>query len=307
MKRNTPNTRPLTLAIRESLGRTVIAGTLLAVTVSARAFPELELKDVFLYREENGVFTQVWAPKSGNLDSCVIHGEEECGDDDDDASGDDDDDASGDDDDDATGDDDDDATGDDDDATGDDDDDATGDDDDDATGDDDDDAAGDDDDDDDDPDANKMDLIFGLEDGDDDDDFEPVSFSFKETINNDTDEQMDEYMVSVGFGTGAGFEVADAGDGIFFEDPDSFGTFGDFEFNDDKTTITFFDGSVLEGDDFMIAFNLVITSPLPYDMFTLRQMPNTTDVPEPATLGLVGLGLLGFGMQTWRRRRLLYG
>jgi hypothetical protein len=120
-----------------------------------------------------------------------------------------------------------------------------------------------------------------------------------EGVTNSTGTPWTDYVIELGFGSGAGFVPSPAGDGLDFDFPTfdpiptaGAGTFGTIFLGQDQFTFTGGAG-VPSGNALALTFGIDVPDGLPGNTFTLRQTP----VPEPAALGLLvlasGAALLG--------------
>ena len=152
-----------------------------------------------------------------------------------------------------------------------------------------------------------VDLVFDLSDTGG-----TTEYLFVEGVQNNTGVDWSGYHLELGFGQGAGFVKSSAGDGLDFDAPD-FNS--DFFF--DPSPGFFPTVSVTEDDviasggvmpDFAFAGNFLFHVDVPdgISSFTIRQSPLAA-VPEPSTLTLGSLGLLGLAMYGRRRRPSSHG
>ncbi len=130
-----------------------------------------------------------------------------------------------------------------------------------------------------------------------------TEYAFREGVSNSTGLDWSGYTIQLGFGTGAGFVVSSAGDGLDFDSPD---------YNSPPDFTTFFSSAVTATEDTIVAsgglfpngafsipyFTFSVDVPDSISSFTLRQVPIA--VPEPTSLVALTLSLGGLLL---RRRR----
>ena len=151
-----------------------------------------------------------------------------------------------------------------------------------------------------------IDMEFGVNE-------EPVpgatvtEYQVREIIFNDTGVTWSGHNVQLGYGTGAGFVLSTAGDGLDFDDTDldsifAFGPFTSPTIGADTLDMT--GGTVPNGGSFVLEFALDVPNiPLSHK-FTIRQLVRTGAViPEPSAFALAVIGLLSLGSITGRRKR----
>jgi len=151
-----------------------------------------------------------------------------------------------------------------------------------------------------------------------------TEYWFTQSLVNNTSSLWTGFHYELGFGTGASFIRSTSADLLDLDAPDGdpVPTSGNFSVFDLETdTLEWSGGSVPFVSSLSQAFsidvpdNLSTLNPGGQNRFTLRQRPMTSSasIPEPATLTLLGLGLVGLGLscrkqQRTRPRRLLrYG
>ena len=132
-----------------------------------------------------------------------------------------------------------------------------------------------------------------------------TSYRIGENIRNDTGSTITSFVVELGFETGGAFSQSPSGDGLNFSGAASSDAFTTAAVTGDQ--IVFSGGSVDDGEEFNLAFDVDVPDSLSNNFFTgginaaapdftLRQTP----IPSPAA-GASGLALLG--MTALRRKR----
>lgn len=140
----------------------------------------------------------------------------------------------------------------------------------------------------------------------------PFGFAVSETVLNSTGRIWNDFHMELGLGTGGAFVSFFPG-----QLPDvEFGPLGIKGFpatsnifpvvllsQHSPRALDFFGGSVLPGGSVTFSLSIVDGNIPVADgfTFTLRELPSLAVVPEPSTLGLLGLGLAGLGAM--RRRK----
>ena len=134
-------------------------------------------------------------------------------------------------------------------------------------------------------------------------DSDPASvteYRFFEAVDNNTGIDWNGYLILLGTGVGANFQVSPGGNGLDFDFPTfdlpptstAFSTVLPAE-----VVLTFSNGLHSSGSQI---YEFRVDVPNGIDSFTLRQYPSP--VPEPATLVLASGALIGLAAFKWRRR-----
>jgi hypothetical protein len=132
-------------------------------------------------------------------------------------------------------------------------------------------------------------------------------YSVVEGVYNGTGLNWSSYHIELGFGFGTGFAKSLPGDGLDFDAPDFnsplvFDPAPGFYFPTATATEDdiYASGGVMPNGGFAGYFKFNIDVPDGITQFTIRQSPIA--VPEPSTLVLAGLGVVGLGVVGWRKR-----
>jgi hypothetical protein len=139
-----------------------------------------------------------------------------------------------------------------------------------------------------------IDIVFTVSDSDG-----VTEYQVREFVDNNTGVPWVNYTMQLGFGTGPGFVLSGAGDGLDFDAPNydpppSSATFSNVVAPDEDTLV--FSGG-LHGSGAQLYLvridvpDLSLGAPPFAGTFTLRQFP--TPIPEPSAVALVGIALLG--------------
>jgi hypothetical protein len=128
-----------------------------------------------------------------------------------------------------------------------------------------------------------------------------TEYKVTESVDNDTNVFWGAYTMVLGFGTGGSFAPSPSGDGLDFDAPgyDLLPTSGAFSNVATSEDVLVFSGGV--HNLALQLYTLRIDVPDDVVRFTLRQYP--TAVPEPSTIALSGLALLGLAAFARRRRK----
>lgn len=147
-----------------------------------------------------------------------------------------------------------------------------------------------------------VDLVFDVSDSGG-----VTEYFFMEGVQNNTGLDWSSYHIELGFGNGAGFVKSTSGDGLDFDAPDFNSDFFFSPFAAFFPTVSVTEDDILASGgihpDFAFAGNYLFHVDVPDGItsFTVRQSPIA--VPEPSTLALAVVGLMGLAVFVRRRKR----
>ncbi len=137
-----------------------------------------------------------------------------------------------------------------------------------------------------------------------------------QTVTNNTSETWTGFKFLLGFGTGGSFVIGKPGNSLDFDFPTYDPTPTSTAFTNHSTlpaplqftSLTWSGGSVLPGQTITFTFSIDVPNrnqiwPQGAGEFTLRALPGLPHAPEPGTLTLSTLAIVGFLGYGWHRRK----